>query len=247
VEQPSEITVPSIEQQRAEEQLKQSREALVKFYETQPQAPMVEGEGAPPDPSQDIIGYMGWVGKKLQEQDAFIKEHREAQRQTFEQQQYDTHLNQFFENSVKAVKDRYSDFDAAADFLYQTRAKQLSAWSTVYPEYTQKSTIDAIISDELRTIVAACAQKGVNPADALYTIAKDSGYQNQAVQANNQVAALQSRQNSARTLTASGGGGITGPMTKDTLSNMSEKEFNVWISNPKNEALFYEIMGADPD
>ncbi|CAK01442.1 hypothetical protein BM1374166_00994 [Bartonella tribocorum] len=72
-------------------------------------------------------------------------------------------------------------------------------------------------------------------------------YQNQAVQANDQVAALQSRQNSARTLTASGGGGSTGPMTKETLANMSEKEFNAWISNPKNEARFYEIMGADPD
>lgn len=119
--------------------------------------------------------------------------------------------------------------------------------SSVYPHYAQKSTIDAIIGDELRTIVATCAQKGVNPAEELYRIAQNLGYQNQAVQANNQVAALQDRQNSARTLTASGGGGITGPMTKETLSNMSEKEFNVWISNPKNEALFYEIMGADPD
>ncbi len=119
--------------------------------------------------------------------------------------------------------------------------------SSVYPTYAQRSTIDAIIGDELRTIVATCAQKGVNPAEELYRIAQNLGYQNQAVQANNQVAALQSRQNSARTLTASGGGGSTGPMTKETLANMSEKEFNAWISNPKNEARFYEIMGADPD
>ncbi|WP_375611024.1 MULTISPECIES: hypothetical protein [unclassified Bartonella] len=246
VDKPSEI-VP-IDRQRAEQQANQAREALVKFYnEPQAQTPMVEGESAPPDPTQDIIGYMGWMGKKLQEQDAYIREQQDVQRQAIESHEFNGHLNQFLESSVTSIKDKYSDFDAAADFLYETRAKQLNAWSSVYPNYAQKSTIDAIIGDELRTIVATCAQKGVNPAEELYRIAQNLGYQNQAVQVNNQVAELQSRQNSARTLTASGGGGMTGPMTKDTLANMSEKEFNAWISNPKNEARFYEIMGADPD
>ncbi|MET3590595.1 hypothetical protein ABID23_001711 [Bartonella silvatica] len=246
VDKSSEI-VPSIEQQRAEQQANQAREALVKFYEPQAQTPMVEGEGGPPDPTQDIIGYMGWMGKKLQEQDAYIRAQQDVQRQAIESHEFNGHLNQFLESSVTSIKDKYSDFDAAADFLYETRAKQLSAWSSVYPTYAQRSTIDAIIGDELRTIVATCAQKGVNPAEELYRIAQNLGYQNQGMQANNQVAALQSRQNSARTLTASGGGGVTGPMTKEILANMSEKEFNAWISNPKNEARFYEIMGADPD
>ncbi|WP_375663777.1 hypothetical protein [Bartonella sp. CL63NXGY] len=246
VEKPSEI-VPNLEQQRAVEQANQAREALAKFYEPQSQTPIVEGENAPPDPTQDIIGYMGWMGKKLQEQDAYIRAQQDVQRQAIESHEFNGHLNQFLESSVTSIKDKYSDFDAAADFLYETRAKQLSAWSSVYPTYAQRSTIDAIIGDELRTIVATCAQKGVNPAEELYRIAQNLGYQNQGVQANNQVAELQSRQNSARTLTASGGGSMTGPMTKETLANMSEKEFNAWISNPKNEARFYEIMGADPD
>lgn len=245
VDKPSAIV--SLDRQRAEQQAQQAREALAKFYEPQAQPPSVEGEGAPPDPTQDIIGYMGWMGRKLQEQDAYIRAQQDVQRQAIESHEFNGHLNQFLESSVTSIKDKYSDFDAAADFLYETRAKQLSAWSSVYPNYAQKSTIDAIIGDELRTIVATCAQKGVNPAEELYRIAQNLGYQNQGVQVNNQVAALQSRQNSARTLTASGGGGVTGPMTKETLANMSEKEFNVWISNPKNEARFYEIMGADPD
>ncbi|UNF41251.1 hypothetical protein MNL08_04045 [Bartonella krasnovii] len=245
VEQPSEI-VP-IDQQRSEEQLKQARETLVKFYEQQPQAPMAEDEGSPPDLSQDIIGYMGWMGKKLQEQDAYIRAQKEALRQAEEQQQHDMHLNQFFHNSVETVKKKYSDFDAAADFLYQTREQELNSWSGIYPDYANKSTRDAIIGDELRTIVATCAQRNLNPAEELYKIAQNRGYQNQTVQANNQVAALQSRQNSARTLTASGGGGSVGPMTKQTLYDMPEDEFNAWVSIPKNEARFYEIMGADPD
>ncbi|MCZ2159226.1 hypothetical protein NPX99_08250 [Bartonella sp. 220] len=245
VHEASEIS--TVEEQRAEEQARQAREALMKFYEGQVQEPSVEDKNTPPEMSQDIVGYMAWMGKKLQEQDAFIKSQQEVQRQAFEQQQHDAHLNQFLENSVASTKKKYSDFDAAADYLYETRAKQLSAWSTVYPEYAQKSTIDAIIGNELRMIVATCAQKGVNPADELYGIAKNLGYQNQAIQANNQVAALQSRQASSKTLTASGGGGSTGPLSWETISAMSDKEFQAWYSNPKNQALIRKLSGVDDE
>ncbi|WP_375612662.1 hypothetical protein, partial [Bartonella sp. AA9NXGY] len=209
VDKPSEI-VP-IDRQHAEQQAKQAREALVKFYESQAQPPMVEGEGAPPDLREDPISVLTWMLDKIQKQDAYIRAQQDVQRQAIESHEFNDHLNQFLESSVTSIKDKYSDFDAAADYLYETRAKQLNAWSSVYPNYAQKSTIDAIIGDELRTIVATCAQKGVNPAEELYRIAQNLGYQNQAVQVNNQVAALQSRQNSARTLTASGGGGSVGP------------------------------------
>ncbi|WP_019219068.1 hypothetical protein, partial [Bartonella florencae] len=206
-------SVPSLDRQPSEERVKQAREALVKFYETQPQAqtPIVEGESAPPDLREDPVRLVSWMLDRIQKQDAYIREQKEAIRQAEEQQQHDMRLGQFFNSSVESFQKKTGDFDAAADFLYETRAKQLSAWSSVYPNYAQKSTLDAIIGDELRMIVATCAQKGVNPAEELYRIAQNLGYQNQAVQANDQIAALQSRQNSARTLTASGGGGSVGP------------------------------------
>ncbi len=84
----------------------------------------------------------------------------------------------------------------------------------------------------------------LNILTLLYFLILYLTYQNQAVQANNQVAALQSRQNSARTLTASGGGGSTGPMTLASIDRMSEEEFDVWISNPKNKAIFRQLHGA---
>ncbi|WP_156851542.1 hypothetical protein [Bartonella refiksaydamii] len=246
VEKPSEI-VPNIEQQRSIEQAKQAREALIKFYEPQSQTPMVEGENSPPDPREDPVRLVAWMLDKIREQDAYIREQKEALRQAEEQQQHDIRLGQFFNNSVKSFQNKSSDFGDAANFLYEKRAKELSSWSSLYPEYADPNTISEIIRNELRTIVATCAQRDLNPAEEIYRIAQNLGYQNQALQANNQVAELQSRQNSARTLTASGGGGVTGPMTKETLANMSEKEFNAWISNPKNEARFYEIMGVDSD
>ncbi|MGF7158101.1 hypothetical protein [Bartonella heixiaziensis] len=244
VEKPSEI-VPSIEQQRAEQQAKQAREELVKFYEQQSQTPMVEGESASSDFTRDFIGYMGWIGKKIREQDAYIREQKEALRQAEEQQQHDIRLGQFFNSSVKSFQNKSSDFGDAANFLYEKRAKELGSWSSLYPEYADPNTISEIIRNEFRTIVATCAQRDLNPAEEIYRIAQNLGYQNQAVQANNQVAELQSRQNSARTLTASGGGGSVGPITLKTICDMSDKEFGEWYSNPKNQIIFDKLMGRD--
>ncbi|WP_375646693.1 hypothetical protein [Bartonella sp. TT29SHDZB] len=244
VEKPSEI-VPNLEQQRMEQQAKQAREALVKLYEPQTQTPMVEGENAPPDPTQDIIGYMSWMGKKIREQDAYIREQKEALRQAEEQQQHDIRLGQFFNNSVKSFQNKSSDFGDAANFLYEKRAKELSSWSSLYPEYADPNTISEIIRNELRTIVATCAQRDLNPAEEIYRIAQNLGYQTKAIQANDQVAELQSRQNSARTLTASGGGGSVGPITLKNICDMSDQEFGEWYSNPKNQIIFDKLMGRD--
>ncbi|WP_375704115.1 hypothetical protein [Bartonella sp. AD328YNZD] len=243
VEKPSEI-VPSIEQQRVEQQAKQAREALVKLYEPQSQTPMVEGENAPPDLREDPVRLVAWMLDKIQKQDAYIREQKEALRQAEEQQQHDMRLGEFFNNSVKSFQNKSSDFDAAANFLYEARAKELSSWSSLYPEYGQQSTIDAIIRDQLHALVATCAQRDLNPAEEIYRIAQNLGYQNQALQVNNQVAELQSRQNSARTLTASGGGGSVGPITLASIDRMSEEEFDAWISNPKNKAIFRQLHGA---
>ncbi|WP_375658329.1 MULTISPECIES: hypothetical protein [unclassified Bartonella] len=243
VEKPSEI-VPNLEQQRMEQQAKQAREALVKLYEPQSQTPMVEGENAPPDLREDPVRLVAWMLDKIQKQDAYIREQKEALRQAEEQQQHDIRLGEFFNNSVKSFQNKSSDFDAAANFLYEARAKELSSWSSLYPEYGQQNTIDAIIRDQLHALVATCAQRDLNPAEEIYRIAQNLGYQNQALQANNQVAALQSRQNSARTLTASGGGGSVGPITLASIDRMSEEEFDAWISNPKNKAIFRQLHGA---
>ncbi|WP_208434594.1 hypothetical protein [Bartonella taylorii] len=243
VEKPSEI-VPNLEQQRMEQQAKQAREALVKLYEPQTQTPMVEGENAPPDPREDPVRLVAWMLDKIQKQDAYIREQKEALRQAEEQQQHDMRLGEFFNNSVKSFQNKSSDLGDAANFLYEARAKQLSTWSSVYPEYADPNTISEIIRNELRTIVATCAQRDLNPAEEIYRIAQNLGYQTKAIQANDQVAELQSRQNSARTLTASGGGGSVGPMTLASIDRMSEEEFDAWISIPRNKEIFRQLHGA---
>ncbi|MDD9330119.1 MAG: hypothetical protein PV353_06885, partial [Bartonella sp.] len=162
----------------------------------------------------------------------------------------------------------HSDFNQAADFVYEMRAKQLAACASLYPELTDPKVIDAMIGDELKKIVQDCHEKNKNPAEMIYTIAQTIGYttpqnhkgeiiqddQRRSIQGTKEIKSLQEsvwgekafqeRQNSARTLVASNGLSANGPISLDLLDKMSEGEFNVWIDNPKNKAAFNHLMSG---
>ncbi|WP_019222659.1 hypothetical protein [Bartonella rattaustraliani] len=191
-----------------------------------------EGE-APPDPQKDFMGYMQWLGKKLHEQE----EANNKQQPYLEAEQ----LHNFYQQSVASVKQKYHDFDQAADFIYETRAKQLAAFASLYPEMADPKTVDAVIGNELKQILQDCAQKNQNPAEVIYTIAQKIGYTNVP---KNMGENLQERHNSARTLAAYNGLTPNGPISLEMLDKMSEVEFSTWVTDPKNKAAFNRLMGG---
>ncbi|WP_407965337.1 hypothetical protein [Bartonella sp. C271] len=224
---------------------------------------------APPDPQKDFMGYLQWLGQILQNKQetseiqqpaSQVQEPSEAER-----------LQSFFHQSVETVKKTHSDFNQAADFVYEMRAKQLAACASLYPELTDPKVIDAMIGDELKRIVQDCREKNKNPAEVIYTIAQTIGYttpqnhkgetiqdcQGEIIQGmkgteetkNLQASVwgekdVQERQNSARTLAAYNGLSPSGPISLDFLDKMSETEFNVWIDNPKNKVAFNHLMSG---
>ncbi|GAA5100568.1 hypothetical protein [Bartonella acomydis] len=195
-----------------------------------------EAEGdAPPDPQKDFMGYIEWLGKNLYKQGGGLSQQEPALSAEAEQ------LSAFYQQSVISVKQRHDDFDQAADFIYDTRAKQLAAFSALYPEMADPNVIDALIGSELKQIVQDCAKKNQNPAEVLYTIAQKIGYTNSA---KSLVEDFQKRQNSARTLAAYNGVTPNGPISLDMLDKMSETEFNRWVADPKNKAAFHRLMGG---
>ncbi|AQX21859.1 hypothetical protein Bcsk_012490 [Bartonella sp. CDC_skunk] len=221
---------------------------------------------APPDPQKDFMGYLQWLGQMLQN-----KQQTSEVQQTASQGQGASEaerLQSFFHQSVETVKKVHSDFNQAADFVYEMRAKQLAACASLYPELADPNVIDAMIGDELKKIVQDCREKNKNPAEMIYTIAQTIGYttpqnhkgeilqnyQGQSLQGMKETKslqesvweekALQERQNSARTLVASNGLSSNGPISLDLLDKMSEGEFNVWIDNPKNKAAFNHLMSG---
>ncbi|CDO47431.1 hypothetical protein [Bartonella henselae] len=190
---------------------------------------------APPDPQKDFMGYIQWLGKTLYKQGALLSEQPPAMSPESEQ------LHAFYQQSVAAVKQKHHDFDQAADFIYDTRAKQLAAFSSLYPEMADPNVVDAVIGNELKQILHDCAKKNQNPAEVIYAIAQKIGYTN----APNTIGEnFQKRQNSARTLAAYNGLTPNGPISLDMLDKMSEAEFSHWVSDPKNKAAFNRLMGG---
>ncbi len=108
---------------------------------------------APPDPQKDFMGYIQWLGKTLHKQEALLGEQTLAMNPEAEQ------LSAFYQQSVMNVKQRHDDFDQAADFIYDTRAKQLAAFSSLYPEMADPNVVDALIGNELKQILRDCAKK----------------------------------------------------------------------------------------
>ncbi|EJF98050.1 hypothetical protein MEI_00972 [Bartonella vinsonii subsp. arupensis Pm136co] len=203
-----------------------------------------EGD-APPDPQKDFMGYMQWLGKTLHQQGLL-----HAKQATIPEAEQ---LQNFFQQSVASVKQKYHDFDQAADFIYETRAKQLAAFASLYPEMADPKAIDEVIGNELKQILRDCARKNQNPAEMLYTLAQKNGYTN----VSNPMGGtnyregmkyggenLQERQNSARTLAAYNGLTPSGPISLEMLDKMTEAEFSTWVSDPKNKAAFNRLMGG---
>ncbi|WP_208441728.1 hypothetical protein [Bartonella raoultii] len=193
-----------------------------------------EGD-APPDPQKDFMGYIQWLGKALYKQGALISEQIPVMNPEAEQ------LHAFYQQSVVDAKQKHDDFDQAADFIYDTRAKQLAAFSSLYPEMADPNVVDALIGNELKQILRDCAKKNQNPAEVIYAIAQKIGYTNAS---NNIAENLQERQNSARTLAAYNGMTPNGPISLEMLDKMSEAEFSRWVADPKNKAAFNRLMGG---
>ncbi|WP_455476858.1 hypothetical protein [Bartonella sp. B41] len=196
----------------------------------------MEAIGAPPDLEKDFMGYMQWLGKKLYKQ-GLLQEKQQSVTAVSEAEQ----LHSFFQQSVASVKHKYDDFDQAADFIYNVRARQLAACSALYPEMTDQKNVDAVIGNELKQILQECAQKNQNPAEVLYNIAQKIGYTNVP---SDTIENLQERHSSARTLAAYNGLTPSSPISLDLLDKMSEAEFSTWIADPKNKAAFNHLMSG---
>ncbi|CAF26573.1 hypothetical protein [Bartonella quintana] len=217
------------------QQIDQQQPAQPESGQSQDVQKVLEAE-APPDPQKDFMGYMQWLGKTLHQQ-GLLHTKQQVTSKVPEAEQ----LHAFYQQSVGAVKQKHHDFDQAADFIYETRARQLAACATLYPEMADPKVVDAVIGHELKQILQVCAQKNQNPAEVIYDIAKKIGYTNAP---NNISENFQERHNSARTLAAYNGLAPNGPISLDMLDKMSEAEFSTWITDPKNKAAFNRLMGG---
>ncbi len=208
-----------------------------------------EKEETPPNPDEDIIGYLKFQAKKNEAIEQKLTEEAKQRDQQTQAEQQERVIWSTWDNSVAQAKQAHPDFDQAAVYLSQLRDGQLKAFAAVDPNFANPQARVAQINAELRAIIVQAKQSGQDPAAAVYQLAQGYGYTganpaNPQQQTIDKINKIDEAQRGAKTLTASNGSNTGDPLSAEAIANMSPKEFDNWILDPANEKRFNALMGG---
>lgn len=209
---------------------------------------------APPDPETDIFGYMKHLGEK---QAAFEAQTAAEKQQAEQQRQYQAQQNEIqtsWVNSAQAFAAKEPTFGDAAQFLSDSRMKQLEALGMIDPNMATEQGRLQQINAETFQIVQASRQAGKDPAEVIFEMAKKYGFAGQAAATTETIdpnAALGEKIDQlgkaisqSKTMTATAGKAAAEPNSAEALLNMSDAEFGVWLKTPANAKLFKQMQGG---
>lgn len=162
-------------QERAEAAERQYQEMMRRIQSPEPVQ-------QPPNPDEDPLSFLMWKNQTLEQQ---LQQHAEYLRQEYEAKQQQaqvmeqrTKIAQFVEdykNTALEFKKERPDFTDAYNHLVKSREEEL-----VIAGYTLDQARALVVEDEL-AIVSLAKQRGENPAQRMYEIAKARGYQPKAM------------------------------------------------------------------
>lgn len=205
------------------EQFARADERLRMLYQaSQPQ--QQPQDEAPPDPKADPIGAIEWQQRQI-----------ELQRQAYEQQQATQRERAIISQIDNGYRQAFTEFssekpDAPSAYQHFTNALGKYFENLGVPE----AQIDALVVQEERKLAYQAAQRGQNPAEIVYNLAMQFGYQPKAADAGAQEAVekaekdIDRRQKAAaasKSLSSAGGsrGGRNPSMAE--LASMTDEEF----------------------
>lgn len=206
-------------------------------------------EDTPPDPSVDIFAFSKWQQDQLTKLNTKIAERERQETESRQAQERDRAIWSHWQSSVQSYAAQQADFGDAATFLAEARDKQLAALGVVDGRLKDKAARDAQVNEELKGIILASHQQGINPAEAVYQIAQQYGYQPKAADPGalklpdnlQKIAQAQEQSKTIGTAPARGGADA---LSLDAIMSMPRGEFETWMSEPKNRRLFDRLMGA---
>lgn len=207
----------------------------------------------PPNPEEDIFAYAKWQGDQLKSLQEKIDSRDKAQEQAAAVTQADNELWGHWSQSAQAYAATNTDFGDAVRFLSDTRTAQLKAMALVDPNFASDQGVLNQINMELKSIVGAARQKGIDPAMAVHELAKAYGFAGAkpaptpdpaAADLAGKISQLDAAQNASRTLAASPGQNAGDPMSPEAIAAMPAKEFEAWMKVPENASRFQKMMGG---
>jgi hypothetical protein len=202
---------------------------------------------APPNPEEDIFAFAKWQGEQLKELQDKIAGREQQETQSRQQSEQEQAVWNEWNSSVQTFAAEKPDFKDAAQFLSDTREKQLVALGRVDPRFRDQQARTAQINAELKGIVFAAKQQGVSPAEMVYQISQDYGFAPKApdpVVTSEKIEQIDAAQNASRTLAASPGKQAGDALNAQSIADMSREEFDRWYSKPENQRRFDKMMGG---
>jgi hypothetical protein len=233
-----------------------------------PAAGAAAADAPPPDPEQDIFGYVKWQGDqivKLTTQLGKTQENVDKTAQTFQETTADQSLRTAYGNDARRFAGENPDFGSAYTHYLTVRHATLEAAG-----YIDQAERRQIIEQEERDIVKRAFEGQRSPAATIYAIAKQIGYQKPAAppavgdpalaataqpapgaapppaapaapSAVDQVNKLAAAQAASRSLSSAGGSPVI-QMSIDTLLAMSDSEFATY--ERANPGVVKQLMGG---
>jgi hypothetical protein len=234
----------------------------------QPAVAQPAADTPPPDPEQDIFGYVKWQGDQIVKLTAKVGETQQnvdKTAQTFQESSADTQLRTAYGNDARRFAGENPDFGHAYTHYLTVRHATLEAAG-----YSDQAERRQIIEQEERDIVKRAFEGQRSPAATIYAIAKQIGYQKpadppqpasageqaqpapvaqpaaaapapaapSAVDQVNRVAAAQA---ASRSLSSAGGSPVI-QMSIATLLDMSDPEFAAY--ERANPGVVKQLMGG---
>lgn len=195
------------------ERMEKAFQEILKRTSGQPQQQQGDIQQKPaqiPDFNQDPIGNLqGKLAIALERIDQLTGQTQQHRQQTQQQVEYNQFLNQYHA-SVQAYARTQPDFGEAYNWLAQTAQAQIEAR---YPDLSHQEVQQRLNAEE-ENIVRYAFQKGRNPAEAIYNVAKSLGFKKEPAQPENKLARLAAGQKAASSLS----GGKNAPNGQDNLS-----------------------------
>jgi hypothetical protein len=216
---------------------------LLKLKE-EPQAP-----AGPPDPNEDLFGYMKWQGEQLKSVENKLSERDKAEELSKQEREQEQQITTYWQTSVTDYANRVPEFTDAANWLSEYRHKQLQALSPIDPRMANPAVRNAQIDAELKQIITVAAQNNQNPAELVHQLAKGWGFAPKAADTTtvtlpDKLANIDAAQQASRTLAASGGKTGADPLSAEAIISMSNEEFAKWSADPANAKRLNKMLGA---
>ena len=244
-QQPDQRTVPlaALQEERAErkrlrddlQRMQQQQEALVqRILANQQQPAQQEPQVQIPDYATDPVGHLRAqneiLARQMQQMASYLNGQHQQTEQMTQQQQVQQQVTNFLVTDEARFRQTAPDYDAAAQFLQQSRAAEYRALGMQNPMEIQQA-----LQQDIMAMVNIAQRNGTSVAEAAYNLAKARGYKpaaggGQGAQGGQQqdnaarLAAIAQGQQQSASLSQAGGASPA-PMSIEKLLAMSDAEF----------------------